>query len=508
LSKDEIELCYESFPSLLKYFMEHGHIPDDVFKVHGIPDDINSSGSKVKRTAGIANELSQRAKCLSHEFQRRLRKEREENIRDMQIARNELKFAQHRQKIEFNKRCEAAIKQQLPPENDNFEAATLQMFLKPLARELEAFIMARDSIKKRATLKNGSLSQAESGEMTLVTVAHALRMKPPLEVWEEEASNERNDSIESMQSNSVMMVIASRCRMEDLYFTATQSWLEDVKLALDPLQAHQWKQENVQVLNDEAKILYQVLWNRLDSHIKSQVHDASKHEHWVWRFVYSNLSRVAIMMVFVGHVNIECLDGAMMNSNKCLLFHPSACNNFLPLTGSDQAKRLEGSYLFHDPQQGVWIRSGKNTGRPFEERLQEHKRASQLKDDISLTSNFYRSYPSTTAQKMPQRLGTHKQLCAYSALAYSCAYDHPGRNLLTETDKEGGTLFCWSTETIFRVHKLSFRNSSQKMKQLHMVSYLFELCYDLALSRHFNVSENPGFEVPLGLGGSKNTTAL
>ena len=42
-------------------------------------------------------------------------------------------------------------------------------------------------------------------------------------------------------------------------------------------------------------------------------------------------------------------------------------------------------------------------------------------------------------------------------------------------------------------------------KQLHMVSYVFELGYDLMMSPRDNVSNSPGFGVPLEIyGGSGN----
>ena len=36
-------------------------------------------------------------------------------------------------------------------------------------------------------------------------------------------------------------------------------------------------------------------------------------------------------------------------------------------------------------------------------------------------------------------------------------------------------------------------------KKLNVVSYLFELFYDLCLSRANNISESPGFELPMNI---------
>jgi hypothetical protein len=55
------------------------------------------------------------------------------------------------------------------------------------------------------------------------------------------------------------------------------------------------------------------------------------------------------------------------------------------------------------------------------------------------------------------------------------------------------------------MHKIRFAGTQcLKEKQLHMVAYLCELAYDIALSPDHNVSESPGFETPLGIfGGGK-----
>jgi hypothetical protein len=74
------------------------------------------------------------------------------------------------------------------------------------------------------------------------------------------------------------------------------------------------------------------------------------------------------------------------------LFH-STCSDTL----TEAAKKTEGSYLYFDPEEAVWIRSGKVCGRSFAERHKEHKTSSHLKCDKSRDSRFYTHYPSKTA---------------------------------------------------------------------------------------------------------------
>jgi hypothetical protein len=70
------------------------------------------------------------------------------------------------------------------------------------------------------------------------------------------------------------------------------------------------------------------------------------------------------------------------NPNKCLL-----CNVFFlqrrsfvlhvmgtPGTMTEAAKKTEGSYLYFDPEEAVWIRSSKICVRTFAKRHKEHKK--------------------------------------------------------------------------------------------------------------------------------------
>ena len=58
---------------------------------------------------------------------------------------------------------------------------------------------------------------------------------------------------------------------------------------------------------------------------------------------------------------------------------------------------------------------------------------------------------------------------------------------------EGG-LFLYSKEEKEHIRRTKFNGKSEDKKFMQMVAYLFELGYDLALSRIHNVSQSPGFE--------------
>ena len=66
--------------------------------------------------------------------------------------------------------------------------------------------------------------------------------------------------------------------------------------------------------------------------------------------------------------------------------------------------------------------------------------------------------------------------------------------VLVATSAVSGIIF-WLKISIAQIDKTDFRGvANLKEKQLHMVGYLFELCYDLMLSPNDNVSQSPGFE--------------
>ena len=73
---------------------------------------------------------------------------------------------------------------------------------------------------------------------------------------------------------------------------------------------------------------------------------------------------------------------ALINDNKNKLTLLETLNKSI--------KKIEA-----DPK-GEWIRSGKVTGRPIQDRLNEHKIGAKLKCKSDRDNKFYRSYPLNT----------------------------------------------------------------------------------------------------------------
>ena len=65
--------------------------------------------------------------------------------------------------------------------------------------------------------------------------------------------------------------------------------------------------------------------------------------------------------------------------------------------------------------------------------------------------------------------------------------------MMSKDVAEGGT-FLYSKEEKERIRRTNFNGKSEGKKIMQMIAYLFELGYDLALSRIHNVSQSPGFE--------------
>jgi hypothetical protein len=67
---------------------------------------------------------------------------------------------------------------------------------------------------------------------------------------------------------------------------------------------------------------------------------------------------------------------------------------------------------------------------------------------------------------------------------------------------DAATLFVWTKTDLKDINNVKFRGcNTLEEKQYKMIAYAFEKAYDLAISPVLNVSQNPGFETPLGVFG-------
>ncbi len=163
-------------------------------------------------------------------------------------------------------------------------------------------------------------------------------------------------------------------------------------------------------------------------------------------------------------------------------------------------RRMEGAYLYYDTENSAMIRSGKavGAGRTVLKRCKEHAAKAADRQLDSLDSAFYYHYPSKDANLNGRNdvLADFEDLTAY----YAIAFDREKLKDAVYSHGMEGSLFHWGDEVMGRLGGVQFPgNLDVRQKQLHMVGYLFELCYDLCIASDKNISKNPGFETPLGV---------
>ena len=109
---------------------------------------------------------------------------------------------------------------------------------------------------------------------------------------------------------------------------------------------------------------------------------------------------------------------------------------------------------------------------------------------------FYTLYPSrSNPNHLENMIGYFEDLKQYCGFCFKRSQNING--LISMTD--GESIFDWSLY-YDRLEMTSIRGcETVREKQLVVVGYFFELCYDLCLSTSHNVSNNPGFESILGV---------
>ena len=102
-------LCVDDFGTLYHSMDEHGHVPDEVFETLGFPIDLDENGKPVRCPAGISQEHLQRAKSLSHENQKKLRR----NRKDETTRKQQNKIVEEKLRVrhipEDNRLCEETV---------------------------------------------------------------------------------------------------------------------------------------------------------------------------------------------------------------------------------------------------------------------------------------------------------------------------------------------------------------------------------------------------------------
>ena len=249
---------------------------------------------------------------------------------------------------------------------------------------------------------------------------------------------------------------------------------------------------------DRASALKLKLQQRLDLHISDTTRvDRRRREHYTLDFVRDNIPAMAAALCLCGHV---AEDLSSFGMDECLLVHPNNSSNdnvfksFVDHPMGAQLDNLEGCYLHYDRVKMKWIRSGKASGAGvdacFKGRQKTHERNARSVKQMR-EHRFYQEYPARGVPNIGGTGGYFENLERYCGMAFD--KDGGIKQICMESGE--GSLFVWRKEC---VDVLKQRDGSLQESQLLAISYLWELCYDLLLAKHDNVSASPGFEA-LGL---------
>ena len=141
----------------------------------GYPIDLDPHGEEVPKTATISQESRQRAKCLSHDNQIKLRQEREQILLADQTRKVADKVNKYHSLLETNKKCEEMLA----------GANNVENFSKCTVPQLTAYIHVREFRTTQAAgtddawkwPNKGKLEGAQAAEDNLISRAFERRNK-------------------------------------------------------------------------------------------------------------------------------------------------------------------------------------------------------------------------------------------------------------------------------------------------------------------------------------------
>jgi len=190
------------------------------------------------------------------------------------------------------------------------------------------------------------------------------------------------------------------------------------------------------------------------SHISLKV-KVDRQQHWCVKWIKENIGAMCALSMLLGHLRV-----------------------------------FVQRFMFEIEE---FIRAGKVAGesRNFGVRGEEHRKGATLTQP-NPTSLYYK-YPSTEViqEAAPvSKIGDFENLTMHIFVGFD-RQDEKTLAVLCDVQQQN---FVWPEPMCkalkaFKWHDLTFRN-----KQLQMLSFLWELFYELTLSSAANVSESPGFE--------------
>jgi len=237
-----------------------------------------------------------------------------------------------------------------------------------------------------------------------------------------------------------------------------------------------------------ADVLVDLLRIRLKNHVNGRIAEESKRNDPIWEWASKNVPVCTAYMILAGHLKSNFQS---MREEDSLL--PADNNNFIPYT---RFPNRHGVYLQHDRKLEQKIRSGKktsfgNTVEGFSKRIAEHEKGCKAANPAS---NFYKLYPSKSTKR--SKSNTKQRLFEDLEHVIAASFDPKGdaAQVVNCNWKEGGVMILSAQDKLRVVSSMKEKPYTEIEKFQLLMSYLFELAYDLAIAPDVNVSQSPGFE--------------
>ena len=501
-TKEEFNLCINSFPYLYTKMVDDGHLDDSIFEEVGFPSDRNASGEMVRRNATISQESQQRAKWLTHQCQVDLRQSRLDQI-DRERNRRKMEEKEDIQsRLRLNVTCEEKLMDYLEKDGKSkcFTNISMEVLERCNVQELQSFILTRSPDMQKSKLpKKGKSNDAQNGERNLIHLAFSLRtkrnrLKDVLNSMCHDVSSDQDNG--DTITRKELVVESSRKKLDSKdasEILGNDSWISNVWKCFHTSSTLHHFPTITDSFRERADTLQTKLVHRLHQYLPTRLKDENKRSSWCWSWAERNFGFVAAIMMILGHIkeDFECFD------EMFTLLDDESC--FQVVEGS-AIESNEGTYLYFDKNNKIWIRSGKVSSRSFLVRHSEHEKRAKAKAVVKSASRLYKLYPSRTTERARMsfiRRGLWENLGLFAAIAID-QNDHEKRELITRDYDEGG-LFIYNKSEANKIISLKSRShKSEEEKRIEVIAYLFELAYDLAISYHDNVSESMGFESCIG----------
>ncbi|EJK66261.1 hypothetical protein THAOC_12831 [Thalassiosira oceanica] len=509
ITKEECENVLDTFEQFLITFDEQGHIPEEMFDLYGFVNDFGVDGQIYRRDAGITQEQLQRAKCLTHDFQINLRKQRLLDCQRTERLKKKRENAKHQAKVDDNKAAVRRLNGMLKADDadDMFaelsdfdesalEHCKLEHFFNLKAPELVSFITARNPQHntKSSVPAKGTLQEAKDGARKSVLIAFESRSMPnrlmnsfPHDLSEEEHDDDELIEREQSALNVEVIDLSDKEWALPSQLLSNDQWVEQVKsgfninyevVTIFDRAANMETEEATSFIGSakaKADLLLKILRERYKAHVQNRISKKSKRNHWVMKLAYKNLNVVAAVMVMADHVkeDITCIQEA-----DCIL--ASSSNNFIPCLSHP---KRQGVYGYYDVNRGCFVRSGKVTRRGFDDRGSEHEKGAKA---VTASSHFYDVYPSKSSSRAGYRekQGYFESLRQVILMGFDP--NSEGARSFDRDIADGGILLLDNDDKasiLASMNTAEGRANLTPIQKFHdIISYQFEFGYDLAIA--------------------------